>query len=98
MVEHEGLSRNNELVIFTQVMKPHYKTLSIFHVPLCVACELARTNKQNPGMKQQKEIDEKRGILATDKYCAGDFVSMDQFVVKTPGRLPTGYGHEGLQN
>ena len=28
----------------------------------------------------------------------GDFVSMDQFVVKTPGRLPTGYGREGVTN
>ncbi len=25
----------------------------------------------------------------------GDFVPTDQFVCKTPGRLPTGYGREG---
>ena len=25
----------------------------------------------------------------------GDFVSTDQFVCRTPGRLPTGYGREG---
>ena len=28
------------------------------------------------------------------KYETGDFVSMDQYVVKTLGRLPSGYGRE----
>ncbi len=28
----------------------------------------------------------------------GDFVSTDQFVCKTPGQLPTGYGREGPNN
>ena len=27
-------------------------------------------------------------------YEVGDFVSTDQFICKTPGRLPTGYGRE----
>ena len=29
-----------------------------------------------------------------DQYKVGDFVSTDQFICKTPGRLPTGYGRE----
>ena len=32
----------------------------------------------------------------SNKYEAGDFGSTDQFVVKTPGRLPSGYGRERL--
>ena len=33
-----------------------------------------------------------------DKYLAGDSVSMDQFVVSTPGQLQTGYRWEGDNN
>ena len=29
-----------------------------------------------------------------DQYKVGDFVSTDQFICKTPGRLPAGYGRE----
>ena len=34
------------------------------------------------------------GILSHDKYKAGDLVSAENFVVNTPGRLPTGYGRQ----
>ena len=30
-----------------------------------------------------------------DEYKCDDFVSIDQFVVNTPGQLLTGYGQEG---
>ena len=39
-----------------------------------------------------KAVPDKEGILARDKYEVGDFVFTDQFVVRTPGRLPSGYG------
>ncbi len=29
-----------------------------------------------------------------DQYKVGDFVSTDLFICTTPGRVPTGYGHE----
>ncbi len=29
-----------------------------------------------------------------DQYKVGDIVSTDQFICKTPGRVPTGYGYE----
>jgi hypothetical protein len=29
-----------------------------------------------------------------DQYKVGDFVSTDQFICRTPGRVLTGYGHE----
>ena len=41
-----------------------------------------------------KLLPEKEGALSQDKLEVGDFVSTDQFVCKTPGRLPTGYGRE----
>jgi hypothetical protein len=98
MVEHEGISSNNESVIFPQVIKPKFKSTSSCPIPLCAACELARAKKRNPGVKKQQAVKDKEDILACNQYEAGDFVSMDQYVVKTPGRLPTGYGREGIND
>ena len=98
MVEHEGISSNDESVIFPQVIKPKFKSTSSCPIPLCAACELARAKKRNPGVKKQQAIKERQDILACNQYQAGDFVSMDQYVVNTPGRLPTGYGREGINN
>ena len=98
MVEHEAVDMNNESVIMPQVIKPRYKTTSSCPIPLCAACELARAKKRNPKVVRQKAIAEKEGILAANEYMPGDFVSMDQFVVRTPGRLPTGFGREAKSN
>ena len=92
MVEHEAVDMNNESVIMPQVIKPRYRTTSSCPIPLCAACELARAKKQSPKVIRQEAIAEKEGILSANEYMPGDFVSMDQFVVKTPERLPTGYG------
>ena len=35
--------------------------------------------------------------MCYDKYVVGYFVSTDQFIFKTPSRLPSGYGREGSQ-
>ena len=45
-------------------------------------------------MVQHKVVKKKAGSLSADKYMPGDFVSLDQYVVKTPGRLPDGFGRE----
>ncbi len=39
-------------------------------------------------------IKDREGAITIDQYKVGDFVSTDQFICKTPGRVPTGYGHE----
>jgi hypothetical protein len=39
-------------------------------------------------------LDDCEGAITRDQYNVGDFVSTDQFICKTPGRLPTGYGRE----
>ena len=98
MVEHQSTDTNNAQHIMPQVIKPRFKTTSCCPIPLCTSCELSRAKKRNPNVIKQQIIKEKEGILAADKYEAGDFVSMDQFVVKTPGRLPTGYGREAPGN
>ena len=45
-------------------------------------------------MKRSSLIPESEGALSRDRYEVGDFVSTDQFICKTPGRLPEGYGRE----
>ena len=48
---------------------------------------------------QTKAIEEKEGIISTNNYLPGGFVSMDQwYAVMTPGRLPTWYDREGPSN
>ena len=41
--------------------------------------------------KEEPDFD-KQGILSFHKYESGNFVSVDQFMVKNPGRLPNEYG------
>ena len=43
-------------------------------------------------------VSTKVGSLSSKKYKTSDFVSMDQYVVKTPGRLLSGYGRESNVN
>jgi len=38
------------------------------------------------------------GAISHNKLDVGDCVSTDQFVCRTPGRLPSGYGHEGTNS
>ena len=56
--------------------------------------DLIRAKKQFPNVIYQEEIANKKGILAANKYMPEDFVSMDQFVVKRPKNLQTGYNNE----
>lgn len=66
---------------------------------MCEVCSLARAKRRSPKVVRQEEaVKEKEAILSWDKYEAGDFVSMDQFIVKTPGRLLEGFGREGANN
>jgi hypothetical protein len=43
-------------------------------------------------MAMTKVIPKSEGALSHDKYEVGDFVSTDEFICRTPGRLPEGYG------
>ena len=48
-------------------------------------------------MNKRQAVLYKEGLLSRYKYEVGDFVSTDQLVVRTPGRLPNGYGREGAR-
>ncbi len=49
-------------------------------------------------MIKSKAVSVNEGSLSSDKYKTSDFVSKDQYVVKTLGWLPSGYGRESNVN
>ena len=59
---------------------------------------LGRSKKRSPGVAKVKHVQRKNGIIARKKYEVGDVFYTDQFVVRTPGRLPTGYGRNRHHN
>ncbi len=63
-------------------------------VPLCQSCLLARAWKCTPSVKQTRDLPKNEGALSHDQYEVSDFVSTDQFICRTPGCLPKGYGRE----
>ena len=84
--------------IMDPVISPKLDTSAICVVPACESCLLGRAKKSSPGVSKVKNVPEKEGIIACNKYEVGYFVSTDQFILRTHGRLPTGYGRERRQN
>ena len=64
----------------------------------CESCLLGRAKKRSAGVNKRQPVLDKEGIISRDKYVVGDFFSIDQFVVRKPGRLPNGYGRERREN
>jgi hypothetical protein len=95
---HQSKDTNGKHTWMPAVITPKFPSATNCALPKCISCELARAKKRNPKVVRQEALKEREAILAWDKYQAGDFVSMDQFVVKTPGRLLEGYGREGEAN
>jgi len=58
---------------------PNYSTL------MCCSCKLAQQKQHNRQVKQSKAGPDKEGLLSMNRYKTGNFVSADQFVVKTLG-------------
>ena len=63
-------------------------------IPVCESSILTRAKQRNPKVTRSKSIPEREGSISAEKYLPGDFVSMDQYVVKTPDRLPGENGRE----
>jgi len=85
---------NGTCSVLPPIIQAKFPTSSKCAVPAYESCLLARAKKRSVGIAKVKAVPEKEGILASDKYEAGDFISTDQFIVKTPGQLPSGYGRE----
>ena len=80
------------------IIQPKFATAEKCEVLVCESCLLGRAKKRSPSVAYKKAVPEKTGILAREKYEVGNFISTNQFVVKTPGRLPSGFGREQHNN
>jgi transposase InsO family protein len=85
---------NGNKTILPAIIKPKLVSARNCIVPPCQSCLLARARKRTPNVSRTRLLDDREGAITRDQYNVGDFVSTDQFICKTPGRLPTGYGRE----
>ena len=93
IVESSGKKSAKDKIII-----PKYNSAATCDIPKCRSCEHAKAKQRKSKHARSKAIKEAEGAITRDKYQTGDFVSMDQYVVKNPGRLPTGYGRESDTN
>ena len=80
--------------ILPAIIQPKNASARNCIVPPCQSCLLARAKKRSPNVSRTQPLEDREGAITRDQYEVGDFVSTDQFICKTPGRLPTGYGRE----
>ena len=99
---HYGFPRfkepNGKVSTMVRVIVPKYKTATTCEIPKCQLCLLSRAKQRKPKMVDTKPVRSAERAISRDKYQSGDFVSMDQYVVNNPGRLPTGYGKKSDTN
>ncbi len=60
---------------------------------LLVICVWARARAHTPNVSWMRLLQDHEGAVTRDHFDVGDFVSTDQFICKTPRRVPTRYGH-----
>ncbi len=77
------------------IIKTKFASTSSCVIPKCQSCELARARQRSPKVKKVLSNLDSEGATSRNQLDVGDFVSTDQFVCRTPGRLPSGYGCEG---
>ncbi len=94
MCERHYEEPNGNKTIFPAIIKPKLVSARNCIVPPCQSCLLARARKRTPNVSRTRLLDNREGAITRDQYNVGDFVSPDQFICKTPGRLPTRYGQE----
>jgi hypothetical protein len=80
--------------ILPPIIKPKFPSARNCVVPACQSCLIARARKWSTKVAKVKVIPKSEGALSHDKYEVGDFVSTDQFICRTPGQLPEGYGRK----
>jgi hypothetical protein len=80
--------------VLPPIIKAKFPSARNCVMPLCQSCLLAHARKRTTNVKWSEARPDQEGALSRDQYEVGDFVSTDQFICRTPGRLPDGYGRE----
>jgi hypothetical protein len=84
--------------VMDRVICPRIRAVANCPILFSQSCQMARAKQRKPKVTKSKAVPEEAGVLVCEQYKNGDFVSLDQYVVQTPGRLPTGYGKESHTN
>ena len=84
--------------VMVPIIHPKFASAAKCAVPVCESCLLVRDKNRSTGVAKKNSVPEKKGTLSRDKYEVGDFMSTNKFVVKTSGRLPSGFGRERHNN
>ncbi len=80
------------------IIQAKFASTSSCAIPRCQSCELTCASVRSPKVtKVQSNIDSE-GAISRNMLDIGDVVSTDQFVCRTPGRLPSRYGCEGTNS
>jgi hypothetical protein len=85
---------NGNKTVLPAIMKPILALARNCVFPPCQLCLLAPARIRTPNVLGRRILNNREGAITRDQYNVGDFVSIDQFICKMPGPLPTGYGHE----
>ena len=80
------------------IIKTKFASTASCAIPRCQSCELSWARQRSPNVKQVQPNLEAEGAITRNKLEVGDFVSTDQFLCRTPGWLPSGYGREGTRS
>ena len=62
--------------------------------PKCPSCLLGKQHRHTPGSQTTKNKPEREMAIRRKAMKPGDLISGDQYVCKTPGRLPNTFGKE----
>jgi hypothetical protein len=81
-------------MVLPPIIKAKFPSAQNCVIPLCQSCLCSRVWKHTPNVKQTRDFSKSDGALSRDLYEGGDFVFTDQFICRTLGHLPEGYGRE----
>ena len=84
--------------VMAPVISLKLPTASTCAITACESCLLGCAKKRSSGLNKRQPVLDNEGLISRDKYEVVDFFSTDKFVVRTPGRLPNGYGRERHEN
>jgi hypothetical protein len=84
-------------MVLPPIIKPKFPSARNCVIPVGYSCLLAQARKRTPNLKHSSVIPENEGALSHNRYVVGDFVSIDQFIFKTPVQLPEGYGRDSKE-
>ncbi len=76
---------NGSVTVMDQVITPHIKSAATCPIPVCQSCQLSCAHLCKPKVTKSRAIAKVEGAMSAEKYETGDFVSTDQYIVRTPG-------------